>query len=364
MLVRVVLVCVAITLVFGGYYGYKRHTADRQAKLAAAMQPPPATVSSATVTTHEWQQALLTTGTLKAGKQVTLDAQTGGLLSDVLFQSGQQVKAGAVIAKLDDTPERAQLRSAQAALELAEVNLKRKMELQSKNMVAAADLDLVREQAESAQADVDRIKDLIEHKLLRTPFAGSLGLKNIEAGDFIAMGAPVVEVHAMQQMILRYFVPERYITQISVGMDVDFTLDTYPAETFKARVTATDVALTETNRSLEIEARVDNPDAKLLPGMFARVAIPVGKTTTSPAVPEAAVVFSLYGDSVFVVTRQEGKQTVSRREITIGQQQNGQIQVLKGVTAGEEVVVAGQNKLRDGMPIRVDNAVLPTRQPH
>ncbi|QFY90758.1 efflux RND transporter periplasmic adaptor subunit [Magnetovirga frankeli] len=348
-----------VALVFGGYYGWKTLQAEQLQQAMAQRPAPVQTVSTAKVTHLSWRQQINATGNLLARRSVELDAQEGGIITDIYFQSGQEVKAGDALVKIDDTPEQAQLKGARAALDLAQANLKRKQELQQRSMVAPSDIDQANEQVEAAQAEVDRIQDLIRHKLLKAPFDGVLGLKKLETGAFVSMGAPIVELSDKRKMLLYFFVPERYLSLVQVGKTVEFTLDAFPGERFTARISAKSNRLTKNNRALEVEALADNPDGKLLPGMFCSIQIPVSKPESVLVVPKLAILYSLYGDSVFVVTDQGGKTQVSQHQVKLGMVRDGQVQVLQGLNAGDDVVIAGQGKLKDGMRVQVDNSVMP-----
>lgn len=358
MILRVAITILLLGLVFGGYYGWKMREADEKAKLIAAYKPPPVTISTAIAGTAAWQQDITTTGTLRAEKSVTLDAQAAGVLTEVLFESGQHVKAGEVLAKIDDLSERAELEGAKAALNLAESNLNRKRKLLRKKLVPQSDVDELEEQVQDGKSKIERIQDLIEHKELKAPFAGTLGLRDIEVGAYMSVGSPVVSIHSLDSMRLRFVVPERFLSLIEMGRRVEFLLDTYPDKVFKARIIAKDVALSDSNRSLEVEAQVDSSDEALIPGMYATVKVPIGEEESAVVVPLPALVFSLYGDSVFVVKDKDGGKVVNRRTVKVGLRKDGQVQILEGLKQGETVVVAGQGKLREGAAVKIDNSVV------
>jgi RND family efflux transporter MFP subunit len=356
---RTIATLLIVALVFGGYYGWKSFMAEQQHQAMANHKAPPQTVSTAKVGQASWKQLISTTGNLSAKRYVNLDAQVGGIVTAIYFESGQQVKAGDALVKIDDTPELAQLKGAKASLELATANLKRKQDLQQRNMVAQSDIDQSTEEVEAAQAEVDRIQDLITHKLLKAPFDGVLGLKKLETGAFVSMGAPIIELSNNSEMILHFFVPERFLPLLQTGKVITFTLDSFPGESFTATITAKANRLTKNSRALEVEALAENPGGKLLPGMFSSIQIPVGEAEQTIVVPKLAIVYSLYGDSVFVVTDNKGVQQVNQHQVKLGAVRDGLVRVIDGLKPGDEVVIAGQGKLKDGMVVQVDNRVTP-----
>lgn len=360
MIIRIVITVVALALSFGGYYLWKEQQAEAKAKLMAAYKPPPVTVSTASVESISWQRVITTTGNLRAEKSVILAAQVEGVLTKVLFKSGQEVQGGEVLAKIDDVSEQSALKSALAALKLAKSDLTRKKRLLQKKLVAQADVDQLEEQLQVADAKVQGIREQIEHKTLKAPFAGTLGLKNVEEGGYVSVGDSVVSIQTLDSMRLRFFIQERHLPQIGIGKVIDFHLDSYPDTRFKASIIAQDIALSEENRSLEMEAQVENADGKLIPGMFVTVELPVGKADSVLVVPVSAVVFSLYGDAVYVVDDKDGDKVVNRRSVKVGQRRPGQVEIIEGLRKGETIVVAGQGKLREGARIKIDNSIMPS----
>lgn len=358
-MLRVVITVLILGLTFGGYYFWKEHQAGAQAKLMAAYQPPPVTVSTATVESMPWQRVLTTTGTLRAEKSVVLAAQAEGVLTQVSMISGEQVQAGDVLAKIDDIAEQTSLKSAVAERDLVQVDLNRKRLLLKKNLVAQSDIDQLQEQLQIAESKVQSVRELIGHKSIKAPFSGTLGLKNVEEGSYISIGDPIVNIQTLDSMRLRFFIQERYLPQIEIGRAISFNLDSYPDTQFKARIVARDTALSEDNRSLEIEAQVDNADGMLIPGMFVTVSVPVGDANPTLVVPVSAVVFSLYGDAVYVVSGQGDAKLVNRRSVKVGERNSSQVEILEGLKQGETVVIAGQVKLREGTKVKIDNSVMP-----
>lgn len=358
MLLRIAITVLIIGLTFGGYYTWKEQQAEAKAKLMTAYKPPPVTVSTASVESVPWQQLVSTTGNLRAEKSVVLAARAEGVITHVLFKSGQEVKGGDVLARIDDLVEQTDLRSARAERDLAKSELHRKEKLLRKKLVPQSEVDRLKEQLQVAISKIQGIQELMDHKSVKAPFDGKLGLKNVEEGDYISVGDPVVSLQTLDSMRLRFSIQERYLPQIAVGTGIGFRLDTYPDTRFSASIIAQDNALSKNNRSLEMEAQVDKADAQLIPGMFATVEVPIGDADPVLVVPVNAVVFSLYGDAVFVVGDKDGAKVVNRRSVKVGQRRTGQVEILEGLKKGETVVVAGQGKLREGAQVTIDNSIM------
>lgn len=362
MLKRLILMILFLGAAIGGIYGWKSFQAEVMKKAVAAYVPPPATVATAKAKQVTWTRYLRAVGTLQADQRITLSPEVSARIQGVNFESGQRVSAGTLIFQLDDSLEQAQLLGAKADLELAKASYERDLELKKKKAVATTQVDTVRAQRDVAAAEVDRIEDLIDQKKIKAPFDGKLGLRNIEVGEYVAAGEDLVELHSIEYAKLRFTVPERYVASVKPGQEVEITLDAYPGETFRGQVSALAIDVATDTRALEVEARFSNRDGKLLAGMFASTRVILGEQSGIVAVPESAIVYSLYGDTVFLVDKGSGKETkptVSRKTVVTGDRRGGMVEVRSGIQAGEEVVVAGQGKLSNGVPIKIDNSVVP-----
>ncbi len=359
MIKRVSLAIVLVGLLFGGYYGFKIYKAKTIAQYMASLPKLVVTVSSAKAKSTQWRAMMQATGELRAIKAVNLATRASGVISEIIFQSGQAVEQGTILLKIDDTEEQTQLSSARAALGLSLATLKRDKVMLAKALLSQADYDIVKEDVTVKRASLKGIEELISHKVIKAPFPGVLGLRDIEVGDFLSVGSPVVSLQDSDKLRLRFSVPEHRLFDIKVGEGIDFTVITYPEESFRATITAFNNQLSKNSHSMLVEALFDNTDGRLMAGMFTAITIPLGEQVSAPAVPETAISYSLYGNSIFVVNASDKQSAVERRTVKTGLVQDGWVQILNGIKVGDIVVIAGQNKLQNGSSVKINNENLP-----
>lgn len=328
--------------------------------------PPPATITAEAAKTEEWVERLPAIGTLIASQGVEIASQVAGIVTGINFESGQDVEAGAKLVQLDISVEQADLASAQATLLEAEVAFKRVSDLLIKSVASEANVDTARAKRDTAVAAVNRIKALIAQKGIIAPFAGRLGIRHVELGQYISPGLAMVTLQALDPIWVDFPMPEQNVGKLRVGQTVDLTVDAYPGHVFAGTITSLDARVSQETRTLLVRGTLPNPDRTLLPGMFANVAVLAGAPKSVITVPRTAVTYSLYGDSVYVLKRKEDQAapakpedtiyTVERRFIKTGQVRDERVAVTTGLAAGDQVVTSGQVKLTNGTLVRVDNS--------
>jgi membrane fusion protein (multidrug efflux system) len=355
----------------------------------AKMVPPPATVTAEPAKTENWIDRVRAIGTLVAIEGVDVAPQVGGMVTDYFFDSGQDVEKGAKLVKLDTSVEEADLADRKAVLQQADIDFGRQSRLVKQADVSQATLDATIAKRDSAAAAVQRVEAIIAQKTITAPFTGRLGLRHMEKGQYMSPGQAMVWLQALDPIWVDFPVPEGTVGKFMIGSAIELAADAYPGQLFKGEVEAFDAKLGQDTRTLMVRATVPNPDRKLLPGMFANVAVLAGSANEFVTVPRTAVTYSLYGDSVWVVKEgapapaaspaptasaepvasavaadvtpvgsipAEPKLTVERRFVRVGPTERDRLAILEGVKAGEEVVTSGQLKLQPGATIKVDNS--------
>ena len=355
----------------------------------AKMVPPPVTVTAEPAKSESWVDRVRAIGTLVAIRGVDVAPQLGGIVTDYFFDSGQDVERGQKLVKLDTSVEEADLADNKATLQQANLDYERQVKLIKTGAVSQAVLDQTVAKRGSAAAAVQKMEAIIAEKTIEAPFAGRLGLRHVEKGQYVEPGHALVWLQSLDPIWVDFPVPEGSIATFKIGSAVELAADAYPGQVFKGEVEAFDAKLNQDARMLMVRARVPNPDRKLLPGMFANVAVLAGGAKEFVTVPRTALTYGLYGDSVWVV--KEGapetapsptptasaepvtsaaaadaaptgaipaapKLTVDRRFVRVGPTEGDRVAILEGVADGEMVVTSGQLKLQPGATIKVDNS--------
>ena len=357
MIKRLVLVILLLALIFGGIFSWKYLQMQRNQALQS--QPPPlATVSSAEVTAMRWQPSLSAVGSLVAVNGTDVTTEVAGKVEDIRFRSSKRVARGEILVQLDATVDRAQLQGLKADMRLAELQLKRNARLLPKRAVSQATYDETKAQYESTKANVASQEALINKKTIRAPFAGLLGIRQVDLGQYLSPGTTIVQLQQLTPIFVDYTLPERHLKQLEEGQTVRVVVSAYPGESFVGRVTAVDAAVNPATRSIQARATLENADGRLRPGMFAEVTTEQGEPRRVLTIPRTAVSYNPYGDFVFVIKDgEDGNKVVQRTQVTTGTAQQGQVEISQGLKVGQQVVQAGQLKLRDGQPVRIDNSV-------
>jgi membrane fusion protein (multidrug efflux system) len=305
---------------------------------------------------------------MAAVRGVTVSADLPGIVDDIFFESGQAVREGQVLVVLDTRQEQAQMAAAEAQRVLARSNFNRMQQLLDERIVSKAEYDTATAESRQAEARVGEIRAAIERKTIRAPFSGVLGLRQVNKGQYLAGGDPVVSLQSINPIYVNFGVPQQTIAQVRVGRDVHVSAENVANTTFHGRVTAVDSVVNETTRNIQVQATLPNPQGALRPGMFVQTEIGIGAEQHVIALPGSAVSYAPYGDSVFVVTDMKDDKGhtyrgVRQQFVKLGSSRGDQISVLSGLNGGEEVVTSGVFKLRNGAPVLVNNKVIPGNNP-
>jgi membrane fusion protein (multidrug efflux system) len=354
---RMLLVLLVLVLVLGAMFGWKYHLGQKMAMLAS-MPPPPATVAAADVQAETWQPYLAAVGSLVASQGILVTTEVAGKVSAIRFESGQQVEAGTVLLEIDDSVEQAELEGIVAERRLAEQQFKRREELLDSKTISRSDVDEARLRLENAAAQLAAKRAVIAKKRITAPFSGWLGIRRVDLGEYVQPGTPIVPLEALQPIYVDYALPERHLDQISVGQAVEIEVQAYPAEIFTGRIAAVNPGIDPGTRSLQVRAELENPQARLRPGMFAEVRTVLPQRPAVLTVPQTAITYNPYGDSVFVIQQGESGASVQRRQVATGGVRNGRVEIVQGLQSGERVVIAGQVKLRNDQAVVVDNSIV------
>jgi membrane fusion protein (multidrug efflux system) len=331
----------------------------------AAMQPPPESVTTIVATEEEWPSTFTAIGTVTAVQGVMVSADLPGVVDRIAFQSGRTVQKGDVLVELDTRQEQAQLAAAQAQLELARLNFERMQGLIESDAVSRAEYDAASAAYKQAEARILEIRATIERKTIRAPFTGVLGIRQVNLGQYLTGGDPVVPLQSLDPIYVNFGVPQQEVSHVRIGRRVRIRAEDLGGLEFNGRVTAIDSVADATTRNVQIQATLPNPGGRLRPGMFVQSEVTLGAPRDVIALPASAISYAPYGDSVFIVTDMKGEdgQTyrgVRQQIVKLGGARGDQVAVLSGINPGDEVVTSGVFKLRNGAPVQINNSVQPS----
>lgn len=355
--IRFFIVVIFLGLLFGGIFGWKYLQGQRAAE-EQARPPAAASIAATRARAEEWQPAIRAVGSLVAINGVEVTTEIAGKLSEIAFESGEEVTEGDVLVRLDDSVDRAALEGLIADRELARVQFERSEDLLPRRAVSQSQFDEARARYDGAQAGVAEAEALLAKKTIRTPFDGLLGLREVSTGEYLSPGMPIVTLRALDPIYVDYSLPGREFRTISVGQRIEAVVDAYPDDVFEGRITAIDSGVDEGTRSIHVRATLDNPGGALRPGMFTQVRTLRDERHEVVTIPRTAISYNTYGDFVFVIEEGDGDQlTANRRQVRTGGVREGWVEVVEGLGAGERVVRAGLVKLRDGQSVTIDESV-------
>ena len=334
----------------------------------AAFQPPPEAVTTVIAQQEEWPLTLSAIGTMAAVQGVTVSADLPGTVDRINFDSGRAVRAGDVLAILDTRQEQAQLAAIEARRALARTTFDRVQELLNQKVISKAEFDRATADLHQSEAQLGEIKAVIQRKTIRAPFSGTLGLRQVNLGQYLAGGDPLVTLQSLNPIYVNFGVPQQSAGQIPVGRVVKVTTPDGRGIEWTGRVTALDSMVDEATRNIQVQATLANPDGKLRPGMFVQTEVVLGPSQSLVVLPASAISYAPYGDSVFVVTEIKGEdgkayRGVRQQLVKVGPSRGDQVAIVSGLKPGEEVVTSGLFKLRNGAAVQINNEVRPGNSP-
>jgi membrane fusion protein (multidrug efflux system) len=334
----------------------------------AAFQPPPEAVTTVVAQEEQWPATLNAIGTIAAVQGVTVSADLPGTVARIFFDSGRVVKAGEVLAVLDTRQEQAQLAAIEARRELARTTFERVQELLNQKVISKAEFDRAVADLQQSDAELGEIKAVIERKTIRAPFSGSLGIRQVNLGQYLAGGDPLVTLQSLNPIYVNFGVPQQSASRVPAGRSVTVTTPDGGDTQWRGRVTAIDSRVDESTRNIQVQATLPNADGRLRPGMFVQAEVALGASQPAVSLPASAINYAPYGDSVFIVTditTDDGKsyRGVRQQLVKVGPSRGDQVAITSGVKPGDEVVTSGVFKLRNGAAVQINNAVRPGNNP-
>ena len=298
---RFVIVIGILVVVFGAIFGWDIVRGIFMKKYFASFTPPPVTISATAATERQWQPVLRTVGTLTSVHGVNISSEVPGLVKTVAFKSGKKVDKNQLLIQLDDATDRTDLANYAAQLKLDQADYDRKKSLLSEHAVAKADFEQATATLDQAKALVAKAQNLIEKKQIRAPFAGRVGISQINPGQYVSPGVALVTLQSIDPLYLQFSLPEQNLSSLSVGQKIELSADNQPDKKFTGMITAIDSKVDENTRSILLQATVPNADQQLFPGTFADIQVMLPQQLKVVSVPQTAITFTLYGDSVFVL---------------------------------------------------------------
>jgi membrane fusion protein (multidrug efflux system) len=367
---RMILMLAVVSVVLTGLGTLKYFQVQAAIAQYSSYQPPPESVTTVVAGRERWDATLSAIGTVTAVHGVTVSADLPGLVERIAFESGRTVREGDVLVRLDTRQEQAQLAAADAQRELAHLQLERMEGLRAKGVTSQAELDSARASFTQAEARVGEIRATIARKTIRAPFTGVLGIRQVDLGQYLTGGDPVVSLQSLHPIYVDFAVPQQQVARVGAGTEVRVAAEGGPegGVTAAGRVSAVDSVVDEATRNVRVQALFDNPEGRLKPGMFVETRVVLGPGSPLVALPASAIHYAPYGDSVFIVEEMQGPngepyRGVRQQFVELGGGRGDQVAVLSGVEPGEEVVTSGVFKLRQGAAVMVDNAVQPGNDP-
>ncbi|MCB9601646.1 MAG: efflux RND transporter periplasmic adaptor subunit [Sandaracinus sp.] len=359
---RVLPVVISLVLVLGilGAIGaVKASQIGAMIEAGESYRPPAIGVTTDAVRAESWESATTAIGTAVATQAIALATEVPGTVRTLRIESGASVTRGQVLLTLDDSIERAQLASARAEAELARLTLGRYQSLAGRDALAQAELDTARARLTQAEASVTQLQATIAKRTIRAPFAGRLGIREVDLGEVVQPGTPLVSLQALDPIYVDFRLPERAVSALSPGYVIRATSEVFPGETLEGRIETIDPRVDATTRSVLVRAVVANADERIRPGMFLDVEAVQPSRRELLAIPSSSVIYAPYGDSVYVVRAEDERLTAEQRFVRLGERRGDLVEVIEGLESGQRVVTTGAFKLQNGVEIREENEVAP-----
>lgn len=354
-----------LVVLLGGLYGFNRFRSQAISNFFAHNKPPPAQISAADVVVQNLPRFAPGIGSLAAVHQVMINPEVAGRVTKIFFEAGSTVKAGDPLVQLNDAPDRGDLANFGAQAQMAQLSFQRNQALRKSSFASQETVDQNQSQLDQARAQIMKTEAIIAQKLIRAPFAGQLGVRQVELGQYLTAGAPIITLTDLSTLYANFTLASHLRPEISVGQQVNVTADAFPGRVFTAKVTTIEPQISPDTRTMQVQATMTNPGNALLPGMFVNAAVVLPSRPDTMVVPETAVEYTLYGDSVFVI-KDEGKDPSGhqilkavRTPVKTGTRWDGKVAILDGLKPGQKVVAAGQVKLQNGVQVAITGSPAP-----
>ena len=368
MMKRMLLMLAVMLVIIAGLGFVKFQQIQTAIAQGASFQPPPEAVTTIVATREEWPETLRAIGSAAAVQGVVVRADLAGTVDRITFDSGRAVQRGEVLVQLDTRQERAQLAAVEAQRDLARQNFDRMQGLLKENVISRAEFDSATADNRQTEARVGEIRAAIDRKTIRAPFSGILGIRQVNLGQYLSSGDPIVQLQSLNPIYVNFDVPQQATQHVRIGREVRITSEDAAGMAFTGRVTAIDSIVNEGTRNIRMQATLANPEGKLRPGMFVETEVVLGGGRSVVPLPASAISYAPYGDSVFIVSnmkspRGEQYRGVRQQFVKVEGARGDQVGVVSGVNPGDEIVTSGVFKLRNAAAVLVNNKVQPANNP-
>lgn len=350
----------AVVLILGAVKGSQIFA---MVKSGESFVPPPEAVSTFTVETQSWPNIYTAVGTVEADEGITISAEVAGKVKRIAFQSGEQVKAGEVLLEQESTNEQAQLSAATARLRLAEANHERLLQLRQKNTVSQSELDTAVQQMESAKGDVDDLTATLAKKVLRAPFSGRLGIRQVDLGQDLQVGVPIVSLQATNRVRVNFSVPQHWLVKMTSGLGVEVRVGDGSDSVVSGVITAIGAEINKATRNATVQSSLENADNKLIPGMAVETRVTLTEPQPALVVPSTSIIYAPFGDTVFVIEEDEKGNLKARQQfVRLGKARGDFVVIEDGLKEGDIIASAGAFKLFNGQSVVISKTAIPEYQ--
>lgn len=373
MILRFIIAFVLVALVCGGIVGFNMFRDQAIGEFFANMPVAPITVSAVEVQPIEWTPGIGAIGTVAAAQGVDLTVEAAGIVKAINFKSNENVERGDILVQLDDGVQRADLDAAKTQAALDQQRLDRALALQKRGVGSDVAVDEARAASQASASQLDRLQAVLDQRQLKAPFSGTIGIPRVEVGQYLPASQTVATLQDLTTMRVDFSVPEQQLSLLRIGQPVRFGA-TEEEMNFSGSVTGIDPKVDPATRLVAVRAEIANPQGLLSPGQYVRVRVELPVEPNVIALPQTALVSSLYGDYIYIVSEAEPKEgapapseetapTLVARQVFVkpGRRSQGRIEIAQGVNAGDQVVTAGQNRLSNGSVVVIDNTIDPSR---
>lgn len=385
MVKRFIIAFILLALVVGGLVGFNIFRDRMIQQFFANMPVQPVTISTVKVEPITWTPGIEAIGTVSAARGVDMTVETNGVIKDIRFQANEKIQQGAVLLQLDDAVEKADLEAAKAQAALDQTALTRAQELADRRVGSQVTLDAARAQASASASQVAKLQAVLDQKQLKAPFNGTVGIPRVDLGQYIQPGTRVATLQDLETLRVDFSIPEQQLPLLKIGQQVQLGAGAEGSEMpFRGEIRGIDPKIDPVSRLVAVRAEVANTEGQLTPGQFVQVRVVLPEETNVVALPQTALVTSLYGDYIYVVrpapkaeesaapaadakpaegapAAQAPSLVVNQIFVKPGRRNLGMVEVTEGVSPGDEIVTAGQNRLSNGSPVVIDNTIDPTK---
>ena len=368
MIKRMIIMLILVSLILGGIFWFIDFKGRMIKEFMTAQGEPLQTVSTMTAGYQDWLPKLEAVGTLQAVQGTDISAEVSGIVAEIYFRQGDNVKAGTPLLRLRADDDTAKLASLSATEQLARITYERDLKQFQAKTISKQIVDIDRANLDIASANIAQQQALIDKKLVRAPFSGRLGVRRVDVGQYLEAGSPITNLQALDTIYADFFLPQQALAKLDIGQSVSLKTDAYPSLTFVGVINVINPKVDINTRNVLVRATLKNPGQKLLPGMYATVNVALGEAERFITLPRTAITFNSFGSSVYLVEKNgqddKGKPKLIAKQsfVTTGDTRGDQIAILKGVKEGDIVVTSGQIKLRNGAPVTIDNSVQPSNE--